>query len=153
MLRLGVSPAAAAVFAAATVSKALEPLAVGSSSHRASGLTYSVGWAIIVIEMTKLAVCAVALLVQLRSTTGERDRNELIKLDTVQLARLAIPGLLLALTNWLMFAALSTLDPLLYQVVIKPSSLQLPPACLASCCASRCGGGSGQPWLDWSQAA
>lgn len=120
MLRLAASPVAVAVFAAATVSKALEPIAVGSSSHRSDGTyPYSVGWAIVVIEMTKLAVCAVALLVQLRSAASEHERSALIKLDAVQLARLAIPGFLLALTNWLMFAALSTLDPLLYQVVIK----------------------------------
>ena len=120
MLRLAVSPTAAAVFAAATVSKAMEPLAVGSSSHGADGTyPYSVGWAIVVIEMTKLSVCAAALLVQLRSAASERERSALIRLDAVQLARLAIPGLLLALTNWLMFAALATLDPLLYQVVIK----------------------------------
>jgi drug/metabolite transporter (DMT)-like permease len=120
MLRWAVSPAAAAVFAAATVSKALEPIAVGRSSHGADGtFPFAVGWAIVVIEMVKLAVCAAALLLQLRSAADGRERSALTRLETVQLARLAIPGLLLACTNWLMFAALSTLDPLLYQVVIK----------------------------------
>lgn len=119
-LRPTATPVTVAVFAAATVSKALEPIAVGRSSHRTDGsYPYSVGWAIVVIEMTKLAVCAVALLVQLRTVASEHERSALVKLDAVQLARLAIPGLLLALTNWLMFAALSALDPLLYQVVIK----------------------------------
>ena len=118
-MRWRVSAPTTATFAAATVSKALEPLAVGYSSDGARGsFPYSVGWAIVTIELVKLVVCAAALLVQLRGA-GPQQRAALVRLDGTQLARLAIPGLLLALTNWGMFAALALLDPLLYQIVIK----------------------------------
>ena len=55
----------AAVFAAATVAKALEPLSVGHSAP----YPYSFGWAIGMVEITKLLVCAFLLALQLRNTT------------------------------------------------------------------------------------
>jgi hypothetical protein len=132
-------PAAAAgtLFVVATVAKAVEPLAVGHSSRHGAtqpeGQEFSIGCAVVLVEVLKLVVCGAALLCQLRCTSAEhrgalvevsaaitlcnalpraRPRSHLAgprrpvldfdgaQVDHKQLMRLAIPGLLLALTNW-----------------------------------------------------
>eukprot|EP01050_Picozoa_sp_SAG11_P001740 SAG11_NODE_80_length_17731_cov_13.985254_7_plen_130_part_00 len=111
------------IFLLATVTKALEPLAVSHSSGGGMGapaFPYPVGWAIVVIEMIKLGVCAAALQVQLLWLPRHGfQRTALVQLDGLQFLRLGIPALLLAIANWGMFAALARLDPLLYQIFIK----------------------------------
>ena len=146
MLRPRMPPGLVAVFVLATLTKALEPLAISHSRARGEGqlpntFPYSFGWAVVVIEMIKLGApappsshapplppidcftsaergesltdpgapvvaCGVGLAVQLRGLSSS-DRAAATALDTTQFGRLGIPGLLLALTNWGMFAALA----------------------------------------------
>ena len=105
----------------ATLAKALEPLAVGHGAiHNAGVYRYSFGWAAVVIEMLKLVACSCALVLQIHCCDyTAKERAQLMRVDIGQFSRLAIPGFLLALTNWGMFASLALLEPLLYQIVIK----------------------------------
>ena len=75
---------------------------------------YSLGWLVLAIELAKLSVYAAVLMATLK-----RDPNTTIHWDPRHFKRLAVPSCLAPAVNWLAYAGLANLGPLLYQVVCK----------------------------------
>lgn len=99
------------------VAKSWDPIAMKWSKHGLSAYPYSVKGAVLIAEVTKFVISAIALAVQLSWEPDPKARARLLAFQWRSNIHMAVPALLYAVANYLSFLLAGTVDPGVYQTL------------------------------------